>query len=421
MDGSYQKVFELHLSHLHYWEQAIQWNPQNSELSVTEVQDSSAALSLVPTVSCRSLLCRLRWLFRPRPYGGDVYALAQTTAEGIAPQISPGAAEGLSFWIAIKDPSFANFTNLTLERKRHQIYYFSNLSGNHDGELFLTQPLLAYEENREYHLGQLVTHAGQTLEAILYQRESEALPNLVTDWKVVPNSQYVTGADLMPQRDPSFTYTVPQAKPDELLAFSLLDSGGKTAATVRCEVPASHREDSPIQVSLNFSDQSPGRYGLVLNGEPVEEFVLADCQESSQQFGLVEISLDHRRLAPAFSPIDLRGGKAHIEPKRYTICFKNRLTRWRYHSPGKHGFCQSDEQPEEDDCMAIEDEFVVIDEYQYMFRSPVGLRHRKVGRPLNNGKADLPFPRAAAITPTVEPASGDRPRHVSAVYSDIYL
>ncbi|MGK7897258.1 MAG: hypothetical protein AB4372_27480 [Xenococcus sp. (in: cyanobacteria)] len=380
--------------------------------------DISGLLALVPTPNCLQMLQNLRWVFRSHPHGANLFAqVSETTPGDFQTAIPVDRPYRLTFWLVVRDRYFANFTNLPLSSIRNQIYYFSNLSDNQGHDLFLTQPLPTYAANSEYHLGDLVNHEDNTLEASSYQASATETPN-DNDWERFPDSQYVSALDRLPRQGLSRTHTIASANPKDSFRFALVDVNEQETFALDFIVPDNHLPGKEIAVSLNFSGQAPGRYQLSLNGTQVDDFVLFDSIANSNAFALVEIVLNQSLVPAEFRLLESSlGGQSLIRPKNYVIRFKNRATRWRYKYEPQHphGFCLKEESPVEGKCDLIDSRFVVLNRLSYVTKRPIGLR-QQAKELLNDGDKDLPAPGVALIKPETD---GDR--HVTTIFSYVHM
>ncbi|MDZ8055884.1 MAG: hypothetical protein RMX68_016585 [Aulosira sp. ZfuVER01] len=395
----YKKIVDIEIWHDYYLGQP---NPPQLPASGYDISDM---LTLVPTPECLRVLRNLRWIFRPQPQGASIFAHVEAVSSGDFVTVLPvNRPERLTFWLVVRDRYFANFTNLPLNTNRHQIYYFSNLSGNQGHALFLTQPLSSYAANSEYHLGQLVDGDGKTLEALHYQASASKNPN-ANDWDILPNSQYVSERDRLSKQGLSHIYTIPKANPGDTWRLTLVNVNQQITFALDVTTPDNHTPGEAIACNLNFSGQIPGRYQLCLNNIQVEEFVLCDPITSRDAFALVEIVLNQSLVPPAFSLLQPQDGNTLIQPKTYVIRCKNRSTRWRYRYEKPHGFSA-----------ASLPNFELIDAKTYATKRPLGLRLQP-DRLLTDGKdQQLPAPAIALIQPET-----DAKEQITTIFSDIHL
>ncbi|MBE9013434.1 hypothetical protein IQ250_24890 [Pseudanabaenaceae cyanobacterium LEGE 13415] len=186
----YKKVLDLELWHDYYLGQ------RNLDQSLPDNYDISDILALVPTPECTRILQNLHWRFRPQPRGATLFAEVIQVKPGVfQTQIPVDRPYLLLFWLRVRDPRFANFTNLPFTAQDRALYYFSSRSGTQQGTtLFLTQALPSYGRNQSYQMGQLVTHQNQTWEAIRDRTSTTDEPN-PEDWEALPMSQYVSQQD----------------------------------------------------------------------------------------------------------------------------------------------------------------------------------------------------------------------------------
>ncbi|MUG97757.1 hypothetical protein F7734_37800 [Scytonema sp. UIC 10036] len=395
----YKKILNLELWHDFYLGQPDPPGvlPANYDISRT--------LELVPTQECRRLLANLRWVFRPQLYGASIFANVNVAASGEFFTVVPvDRPYRLTFWLVVRDRYFANFTNLPLTGNRQQIYYFSNLFDNQGHALFLTRPLSAYTANTEYQVGELVTQAGRTLEAFIYQANASDSPN-PNEWDTFPATEYVSQRDRLPIQKTYRTQVIANANPGETYRFTLIDSNEQESWAVDETVPDTHNLGEPFSVSISFAGQRPGHYQLLENNTQVAEFVLVD-NSVPEACALVEILLNSNLVPSNFSLLQSSAGKTFIQPKTYIIRFKNRATRWRYRYERPHG-CNAENLP---------NDFNLIDARTYATIRPIGLRQRSDSL-LNDCKdRPLPSPNAALIQPET-----DESQRVTSIFSDIYL
>lgn len=390
-----------------------------------ERYDPSAALQMIPTKRCQEILKNLRWIFRSQAQGMTLYAEAEEIPSSESEvlyrtRVPVTQSERLTFWLEVSDLNFANFTNLPLSSSRDQIFYFSNRSENSQAYsfenegggtetvnyLFLSQSLSPYAPEREYTLGELVTQDVNTLEAIQHQASAPAVPQ-GDDWERLPPSQYVSVRDRWPRQGLSYFHTIPMASPGETFRFTLIDINGQLTFAQEITIPDTHPSDTAITLGLNFSGQSLGRYQLELNGVNIDEFILFNSFTTPKYFALVEIAVDPTSSLDPFDFLQTSGSDTIIQPQIYRIRFKDRMTRWRYHSGNPHGLTEDVLEPQS---------LALVDDQTYVTIRPLGLRQKPNPPPLNNSQRNLPFPTAARIKPET-----DDSKRVTQVFSDIFL
>lgn len=193
MNLLYKKILDLELWHDYFLGQL----PLSE--SLPDSYDLSDLFAIAPTPECQRQLQNLHWRFRPKRFGGTLWAEVEfAKTEPFYTKVSVDRPHQLEFWLVVRAPQFANFTNLSLAPFNEQIYYFSNLSGHQQGNtLFLTKPLPTYQNGTPYLVGQLVTHNNQTWEAIRDRTSITDAPN-PDDWEALPLSHYVSSQDQRP-------------------------------------------------------------------------------------------------------------------------------------------------------------------------------------------------------------------------------
>jgi hypothetical protein len=403
----YKQILNLELWHDYYLGQP---DPPTLPSANYEISET---LALVPTTNCQQVLKNLRWIFRPQPHGANFFASVEAATSddsktNFQTQIPVNRSSRLTFWLVVRDRYFANFTNLPLTAPRHQIYYFSNRSGNQGHALFLTQPLPVYTSNTTYQLGKLVTHNNQTLEALRDRTNVTTIPD-ANDWNILPSSQYVSELDRLPQQEASRMYTIPEANPGDTFRFTLVDANEQETFALEVITPNKHIPGDAIAISLNFQNQIPGCYQLCLNNIQVDKFILCEQAIAHNAFALVEIVLNQNLVAPAFSLLKFQDGKTLIQPKTYVIRFKNRATHWRYRYEKPHGFTK-DKLPD----------FELKDDKTYFSKRPQGLLRQPKGLFTDGKDQRLPAPGVMLIKPErqIDP---ETEKEAIAIFSDIHL
>lgn len=370
-------------------------------------------ITLIPSQDCDRSLRNLRWVFRPQSAGANLFVDVQDHEGSTRPStetfqtvVSVDRGYRLCFWLMVSDRYFSNYTNLPLANARRQIYYFSNQWNNRQGnKTFLSQPLPAYRPGERYRLGQLVTHGGNTLEALRPLESAPAVPN-PDDWAVLPASQYVGEGDRLPRQRRYWRGTIPSANPGDLVSLRVQDGNDTIVFTTEIVIPDRHAAGDAFPVSLDFASLSPGRYQLLQQEEVIDEFVFADSPEAQTALGLVEIFLESDRVNPEVSPTRRQNQQTVLQPQTYVIRFKNRATRWRYRYQRPHG-CTLTNLP---------DDFTLIDDRTYATTRPIGLRQRPDRRLVDCQDSLLPSPTVTQIKPET-----DEDRSIVQIFSDVYL
>jgi hypothetical protein len=403
MQTLYRKILDLELWHDYCLGQP---DPQKP---LPDDYDISGLLAIVPTPDCQRMLKNLRWVFRPQSHGATIFAEVEVAgADQFQTKLPIDRPEHLTFWLVVRDPRFANFTNLPLTASPDRLYYFSNLSGNSQGQtLFLTQCLPAYVRDTAYHVGQLVTHGGKTWEALRDRVATRDDPRR-EDWESLPNSQYVSEQDQLPRQA-----RLLQAHPGEILQLTLVNVNQQASLAFEFRVPETHPEGAAIAIPLNFSPQPPGRYQLHQPGTKVKsnEFILVDPMVARDAWGLIEIELHPSLLPPAFSLVQQVNGKTLIQPRTYVIRFKNRATHWRYRYERPHGFTKE---------KLLTLNFQYDTDKTYFTQRPQGLLQRPSFFFMDGKDRLLPAPRVTQIKPEsqIDPETQEK---TIAIFSDIYL
>ncbi len=434
MKSAFKPVLSLEIWHDYFLGQLYELDTLPTEYDLSET------IALIPTQECQIVLQNLRWLVRAQPQGSVLLAQIDHTAENfssktglLTPIVPIDVNARLTFWLVIRDRNFANYTNLLLDLPSNAIYYFSNRSGSQVGDrLYLTQPLAPYQSGAEYRLGQLVSYttpqSEMTLEAVQYQASASSVPQLIQElnsssrkhtsgathrageWMQLPRGQYVSSTDYLPRQDLVRSQTISSAKPGDQFQLSLVNLNNQSTFSHLVQVPNHHPVNTDFPVNLNFTGQLPGHYRLLLDGNPIDEFILFNSIVGRDAFALVEISLNPLAVPTAFQLLHPDPKAGHLQPKTYRIHFKNRATHWRYHCDRPHGFSPDHLLPK----------LQLIDSQTYTTTYPLGL-YRKPRDLLTDGNhKPLPVPDISMIKPLVE-AAPDGSRIITAVFSDTYL
>ncbi|MDJ0728832.1 MAG: hypothetical protein QNJ33_02460 [Crocosphaera sp.] len=398
------------LLHIQLWHDYILGQPDPPTLP--DSYDISDLFTLVPTSECVRTLKNLRWVYRPNNRGGQIFAQVKAVdAENFATQFPIKEPHQLTFWLIIKNPYFANFSNLPLTTPGNTLYYFSNLSNNQGHNLFLTHSLPTYTPEREYAIGEFVTHEGELLEALTYIGSAEEEIN-EDNWQTIePNSQYVSALDRLSWQSFSRTQIIPNLNPGDNFSLKLINANEQETFIFQGTAPPNHPPESPLTVNLNFGQQRVGKYQLTLNDTRVDEFVLKKAIAASNAWGLVEIILNDNLVSREFSPLEQSGQQTLIRPKTYVIRWKNRSTRWRYHYEESSAF-----EPED---FSDFDQLFDLDpsqEQTYATKDLFGLLLRPSTFLTNQQSQRLPAPGVTRIVPQT-----DDNQQITAIFSDIYL
>ena len=375
--------------------------------------DISQQLTLVPTQDCARILRNLRWILRPQPAGAFLFVDVQSQTEVRDPSadtfqsvVSIEQPYRLSFWLMASDRYFSNYTNLPLADARHQIYYFSNQWNNQqNGTTFLSQPLPTYAAGNSYALGQLVSHEGNTLEALRPIESAAAVPD-PDDWEVLPASQYASGGDRLRKQKRYWSGNVSAANPGDVIRFRVRDGSEIVVFDTEITIPDNHPAGTQYAVSLDSAELPPGRYQLLQQQTVIDEFILADTQTGQTALALVEIFLASDSVAPELSPTRKQNQQTILQPQTYIIRFKNRATRWRYRYQRPHG-CTP---------ISLSSDFTLIDDRTYATTRPFGLRQQPDVLLVDCQNKPLPSPAVMQISPEI-----DDSRSVAQIFSDVYL
>jgi hypothetical protein len=259
---NYRKLFSVVVHHRYY---------QSSR---------SSDLVFGPTGECRRILARHNLVFRPSPYGFQVFG--DTGQDGkLKKKIEEDLA--LTFLIRCNHPHFDNFTELPLGQSVRQAYYFSNAVPN---------PVNVFGQGALVPLINKGSHAGSD------------------DLMVV-----VAGA---------YQYTVPGTGNK---TFTLVHE--RTGLTVDSQV--AEASDGRFSYQFPMHDVPPGCYQLKIGGNVADRFLYQPEKHGHKVFGVAEIFTD----VPPENNFLIDGGGVTV--RDYGIAFLNRSTFWRYRAHNRSG------------------------------------------------------------------------------------
>ncbi|MFT3681161.1 MAG: hypothetical protein QM791_12865 [Ferruginibacter sp.] len=241
----------------------------------------------------------------------------------------------LRFYLVLNNKSFNNFTAVTPQEQR-KVFYFSNLSKNKSGTvLSLSDSSPVFNATKLYLPGAIVKNAdGDLFESVRISDGTPASKDLLdTDyWIQTPgNNPYVNVNSIISVTGGVYSYKLQTpAKDIDIKIFSLDRSGPDAVySTVEKSVKRSYPQNQE-SIVVDFSAFRPGRYRLVVNGEP-EVWIYVDPAVLRQSvFGIIEIH--HYEKLPADFNL-LEDNRYLKTPEQlFTVWFKNRSVIWKYTS-----------------------------------------------------------------------------------------
>ncbi len=317
-------------------------------------------LRIFPTAETQRTLRDYRLLFKPT---NDGFSLLATT---LPSELSSGDRRTtvfldqnikFTFFIALSNPNFVNFTNLRLDNFNQHIFYFHNLTGNdinynvsENGgtisiqKLFLSQTLLPHQNTQDYLLGDLIFDGTNVLEAVT--ANSGAFQS--SNWEDVDeniDARYVSQRDRKLKQGPIFSYQQPNsfAASNTTVGFELKDAALNQSIQLNhgnliqdhVRYPSSPLED--LNARLFLSHIPPGCYELTISdpsAPSTAEFFLIDPIQYPSVFGAIELVA--RSPLDDFQFVEYQSDAVRVEsilrPRRFEIRFKNRTTVWEYYN-----------------------------------------------------------------------------------------
>jgi hypothetical protein len=255
-----------------------------------------------------------------------------------------------SFYWTLNDPYVLNYTNQRIFELGKKIYYFSNRTGSVEGTVsYLNKAIPAfgttYLNDPLYRLGDMVSQSGSTFELI--EKESPVInfPTNSARWQKINNAvvNYVNPNDRVPLQNTRFVYERINTNPGEFIAARLLDINnlevplglipGTNQPQNEYRAPLSGSD--PVNFLLDFSGIKAGLYTLEINemsGITQKSFYLVDPLLNNNLFGVSAFCVSGTTLPFRFilENTVLNCWVLDTPHKKFTIRFRNRLTRWKY-------------------------------------------------------------------------------------------
>ncbi len=243
-------------------------------------------LSITPTSTTQQLMTGYRMVFRDNPFGFSLWLQAKEhTSAAFSPFIPFSEPLRLSFQLQVKQTSFWNFTNLSLDDTSGSLYYFSNQASNSSGGT------------------QYLNSAGA----------------------------YVSNSDRVTVRPNIFSLDVAALGLEEI-SFVLANDIHRSEITCKAESAGSSLETC----NLDWSQSPTGQYSLTaFNADGVEipmlveQFYLNTGDMLANTLAIIDIfylpSVDFN----SYALLDSADNRTLLGPE-YTLWWQNRLTHWRY-------------------------------------------------------------------------------------------
>jgi hypothetical protein len=261
----------------------------------------------------------------------------------------------------LRNPNWVNNFNeeirktIAVQGAKSFIWYFSNLSGIKEaGTLFLSKSLPAYDDtNTKYFLGDMIIDNNKVKEAIVNIEKPANVFNK-DQWYDTGHTSlhFANPQDRLPVHSQIFVYSRNNANPGQKLDFEIknahnntVDLGFAPGTSQRQDVYiTSSRNTELVYHKLYFSQLPPGKYTLTVSHdkttETTYEFYLLDPMRDQNVAGVIEIFPQKNSDFSLFDSTDKT-----ITSKTCEICFKNRLTKWKYIEKDGTSIFESGYQP----------------------------------------------------------------------------
>ena len=345
MQSLYCKLVEVEIRHDYF------------QLPVTGTKypadyDVSAFFEIVPSIETRQVLRDHRMVYKVTQTGIIVYAEAEfiNAATGNATIVDINADLCLSFYWRLRDRRLINFTNYQLKENLRRIYYFSNRSSSQQGGILHLNHAIppfgtTYPNETAYHLGDIVSQAGQTFEMIEMESPATNFPANASKWQSINTAviNYVNPFDRLAWHSANFKHTRANSNPGEFITYQLLDADGQNVPLQLIQgtnisegeyrAPSSAAEK--VNHTLSLGHVKPGRYTLIISeigGPTIIEFYLLNTSEEPDLFAVSEFF-----ISGVAAPFQIVQKNAVVNRwildnpvKRFLVRFRPRLTRWKY-------------------------------------------------------------------------------------------
>lgn len=296
---SYRPLFQVDIAHDYFLgrgDSVFEALSTSDQAAITALWSVPDMLDIVPTDATLATLGGHRMLWRATPGGMLVAVALDTTAPDQRPFIPPVPTFALSFTLQVRDPRFANYTELGAASTG--FYRFGNDSLNAvAGTRFLTRPVPSFDTTRRYIAGEVYAQAAGTIfDLFLALRDTgPAVLPVPVDWRRIPADTF----------DAAATYR----------AGALVLAANQVYRAL---------VDGPGGNLANAADWQPV---LTLGNQyatAADQATPTDAQRG--HFGVIEIGLSSGDFA-------LLAADGSLRAPRYVLRFLNRATRWRYIFP----------------------------------------------------------------------------------------
>jgi hypothetical protein len=376
---SYRTLFQVDMAHDYFLSRGdivFEAQPEADRTALAALWSVPRVLEIAPDAATWDTLAGHKMLFRATAAGFLVAVRRDTGAAGLRPQVPPAADLRLTFILRLRDPRFANYTELGAAGTG--FYRFGNDSLNRvAGINFLSRRVAGFDPARRYGAGDTFSQAaGTTFNLFLALRDTgPAAAPAAADWRRIPAdtwnaaTTYQAGAIVLAGNQ-VFRALVDDPGTDLTVATDWQPAGtlaNQYAAAVDSTLPVAglfnldladlalpkatiqlFRPNDPVavaeqtfelptgvldQVQVDLRGLRPGPYRVeVLDGARVliagRGFPLYFAPDAGTRgaFGVIEIGRGSGEFA-------LLAADGTLRSPRYVLRFLNRATRWRYIFP----------------------------------------------------------------------------------------
>lgn len=358
MQSLYRKLLEVEIRHDYFLLPGL---PEKFPASY----NISKLIDITPSAQTAKIMRDRKMVWRPTATGFMILIQAEfiNTPVGYATAVDIDAGMVLSFYWSVKDPLLVNFTNHRLVEEKKKIYYFSNRTSSQIGAVtYLNKAIPAfgttYLGEALYHLGDIVSQAGETHEMIEKDAPVVGFPGAPSRWQRINTSvvNYVNPGDRLRSQSPRFHHHRPNTSPGEFITYKLLDADaqpvdlGLIQGTDRPQniYRTSMLSSEAVDHTIDLSHIDPGQYSMEINemgAITVDPFYLEDPLTMPQLFAVLDFFVTGAALPFQFITENIVVNRWMLDDpnKKFMVRFRNRLTRWKYFNQDQSLFHQAPE------------------------------------------------------------------------------
>jgi hypothetical protein len=194
----YRQCFQVDIAHDYFLSRGdVVWEAQNDAVRAALTREHSVRgyLDIFPDAATEATLRGHRMVFRATDTGFFVAVRLDESAPDIRPAVVPGPGFELTFGVRLRDPRFANYTELgPVGAGFHR---FGNDSANRvAGINYLSRPVPAFDTARRYEAGEIRAEAsGTTFDLFVALRDTGPTGAPVAgDWRRIPADTFDAAA-----------------------------------------------------------------------------------------------------------------------------------------------------------------------------------------------------------------------------------